>query len=304
MLVFKNCGKFRTLQLSVRCLNGKEQFHNEDYGRKRRMKIDKAELIYFSPTGTTKSILAAIAEGLGAGRVEHLDLTPAGTDAGELKEISGELVIIGTPVYSGRVPLSAAKRLQRLKTRGGAAVVVVVYGNRAYEDALLELKNIVAEAGFTPVAAAAFVGEHSFASETMPIANGRPDTEDLRKAKAFGRSIREKMERKGTHVKPRSLEVPGNFPYKERVRPSRVTPVTRKGACTACGTCVEFCPVAAITLQNDSVVSDGNMCILCCACVKDCPEGARVVEDATAREKMEKLSVNCRERKEPEIYLL
>ncbi len=268
------------------------------------MKIDEVRLIYFSPTRTTKSTLTAIAEGLGVDKVEHLDLTPPGADAGEFEEIRGELVIIGTPVHSGRVPLRAVKRLQRLRTKGGAAVIVVVYGNRAYEDALLELKNIVTESGFTPVAAAVFVGEHSFASETTPIANGRPDTQDLRKAKAFGKAVREKMERVGAHIEPRLLEVPGSFPYKERAKPSKVTPVTRKGVCTMCGKCVAFCPVAAITMENDSVVSDGNICILCCACVKDCPEGARVVEDPAARERTEKLSANCRERKEPETYFL
>ena len=267
------------------------------------MRIDEVRLIYFSPTRTTKSALMAIAEGLGAGRVEHLDLTPAGAESQEIEEIRDELVIIGTPVYSGRVSLSAVKRLQRLKAKGTAAVIVAVYGNRAYEDALLELKNIVAGAGFTPVAAAAFVGEHSFATETRPIANGRPDAQDLRKAKAFGEAVREKMERMGVPTEPRSLAVPGNFPYRERAKPSKVTPVTRKGVCTACGKCVEFCPTAAITIEDDSVVSDGNICILCCACVKDCPEGARVVEDPAARERTEKLSTNCKERKEPEVYL-
>jgi ferredoxin len=267
------------------------------------MKIEKVRLIYFSPTGTTKSTLMAIAEGLAADRVEHLDLTPPGTESRELEEVPGELTIIGTPVYGGRVPLSVVKRVQRLKTRGSAAVIVAVYGNRAYDDALLELKNIVAEAGFTPVAAAAFVGEHSFATETTPIANGRPDTEDLKKAKAFGEAVREKMERVGGHAEPSSVNVPGNFPYKERAKPSKVTPVTRKGVCTECGKCVASCPAAAITMKNGSVMSDENICILCCACVKGCPEGARVVEDLSARERVGRLSVNCRERKEPEVYL-
>ena len=178
-----------------------------------------------------------------------------------------------------------------------------MYGNRAYEDALLELKDIVAGAGFTPVAAAAFVGEHSFASGTTPIANGRPDAQDLGKAKAFGGAVREKMERIGTRAAPPSLEVPGNFPYKERAKPSRATPVTLRKLCTGCGECVAVCPTAAITMEDDSVVSDGNTCILCCACVKGCPERARIVENPGAKERAEKLSMNCRERKEPEMYV-
>ena len=39
------------------------------------------------------------------------------------------------------------------------AVLVVVYGNRAYDDALLELSDIATGAGFVPLAAGAFVGE-------------------------------------------------------------------------------------------------------------------------------------------------
>ena len=39
------------------------------------MKGDTVKLIYFSPTGTTKKILQAMAQGMSVGRIDHLDLT-------------------------------------------------------------------------------------------------------------------------------------------------------------------------------------------------------------------------------------
>jgi ferredoxin len=294
MLDFKNYRKFLRLAKGLR---------NEDYERNMPMKIDAVKLIYFSPTRTTKTTLMAIAEGLGADSTEHIDLTSVEVESREIGKVRDELVVIGTPVYGGRVPLSAVKRLQRLKGGSGPAVIVVVYGNRAYEDALLELKTIVTEAGFTPVAAAAFVGEHSLASESTPIAGGRPDTQDLFKAKEFGMAVRENMERMRVLPVLYALKTPGNFPYKERSKPSGATPVTRAGVCVACGKCLALCPTGAITMEENGAVSDGTKCILCCACVKDCMEKARVVEDPGARDRAEKLRISCRERKEPEIYL-
>ena len=42
------------------------------------------------------------------------------------------------------------------------AVPVVLFGNRNFDDGLIELRNILTEDGFMPVAGGAFVGEHAF----------------------------------------------------------------------------------------------------------------------------------------------
>jgi len=96
--------------------------------------------------------------------------------------------------------------------------------------------------------------------------------------------------------------VPGNFPYKERMKPMTISPITREALCTACGTCAAVCPKEAIVV-NDTVVTDANACIICCACVKNCPTQARVMEDPFIRQKAEWLSANCHDRKEPEVYI-
>ena len=175
----------------------------------------------------------------------------------------------------------------------------MVYGNRDYEDALLELSDLLKEKGFVPVAAAAFIGEHSFSRPEMPVAAGRPDEEDLRKAMAFGLQIREYL----SHVSDASLvpplEVKGQRPYKQKGKHNPQAPVVEADLCTQCGYCEAICPVGAITLVDDGTVSDPQKCIKCCACVKECPQGARSFDSPFTPWLFE----HCQARREPEIFM-
>lgn len=266
------------------------------------MNVNLATLIYFSPTHTTKRVLEGIVQGIRVGAVEHLDLTSPGASAGAQVNMHDELAIIGAPVYAGRIPLDAVRRLRRLQGHDTPAVIVVVYGNRAYEDALRELWDLVAAAGFYPVAGGAFVGEHSFSTAAMPIAVGRPDQADLDQARAFGRRVQEKLE--GVHALDEMPppHVPGDFPYKERGQPFRIAPITHEAQCTLCEKCAAACPTAAITI-GDVVTTDPEACILCCACVKICPDDARVMADPHIERMTEWLYTNFGARKEPEVYM-
>jgi ferredoxin len=266
------------------------------------MNIRKIKTVFFSPTETTAKIVNGIAQGMDPEVVSRIDLTPPGARDHEVEDIRGELTIIGTPVYAGRVPAEAVRRLQRIKGEHTPAVVVVVYGNREYEDALLELKNIVTELGFRPVAGAAFIGEHSYSTAATPIAPGRPDDEDMKKAKRFGESIQEKISRLHTLDGIPALQVPGNYPYVEWDKPSPMTPVTVESLCTLCAECAAACPMAAITVE-ESVLTVKDACIRCSACIKKCPSGARKWESARIDQVRKWLGENCRQRKEPQIYL-
>ncbi len=266
------------------------------------MNINAAKLVYFSPTRTTKIIVEGIVQGLQVDTVEDIDLTPTEAGTGPFAEMHDELAIIGSPVYGGRVPMDMVRRLERLKANETPAVVVVVYGNRAYDDALLELKDLVTQAGFKPIAAGAFIGEHSYHNETTPIAGGRPDTEDLKKAGEFGKEIRNKMRDIHAPGDIPPLVVPGNFPYRERGKASKESASTEEALCSKCEKCSTVCPTATITIE-ETVMTDPIACILCCACVKNCPTGARVMESPWVKEKAELLSTNNRERKEPEVYI-
>ena len=266
------------------------------------MHVEPITLISFSPTGTTKTVLEGIAQGLQADVAEFVDLTRPEADAREFPPFHDTLAILGAPVYGGRIPAVAAARFSRLRAKGIPAIIVAVYGNREYEDALLELKDIAIAGGFVPVAGAAFIGEHSFDEETTPIATGRPDIQDMRNTEELARMIRGKMERLDTLGDMPPLHVPGNTPYKDGMSWPPMSPVTMGSLCTKCGACAAACPTAAI-IVGDTVVTDEYLCILCTACVKNCPAGARTWQHPNVEEAANWLSTNCHERKEPEFYL-
>ena len=265
------------------------------------MEIKKVKLVYFSPTGTTQKVLESIAQGITDEDVEHINLTLPDNAQKPLPPFSDELVLIGAPVYGGRLPVDAVNRFKQIKASKTLAIPIVVYGNREFEDALLELKNLAIDLGFRPVAGAAFIGEHSFATKDAPIASGRPDSLDVQKARDFGVKIKEKIAALQSPDTRIDLEIPGRFPYEGGPRPMVVAPVTKEDTCTLCGTCASVCPTAAISV-NDSVETTIELCIRCCACVKSCPTGARVWEDSVMQTITTWLKENCGTRKEPQMF--
>jgi ferredoxin len=193
-------------------------------------------------------------------------------------------------------------RLRNITGCGGPAVVLVVYGNRAYEDALLELRDLALDAGFQPIAAGAFIGEHSYSQEAAPIALGRPDAADMAAAVAFGETVRAKLRRLATLEALPPLTVPGNFPYKDSGLTSGVTPTTDAAQCHRCGECVSVCPVGAIAAEDPSH-ADPETCIRCCACVKFCPLGAKAMDHPRIQQFRGYLLQNHSAPKQPETYL-
>jgi len=266
------------------------------------MDINSAKLIYFSPTKTTRKVIEGISHGLQVVNVEHVDLTLSDAMIQERPVFYDDLAVIGAPVYSGRLPTVAISRLRKLTGNGAPAVIVVVYGNRAYEDALLELMDVALDAGFKPIAAGAFIGEHSYSTNYTPIAVGRPDLEDLGRAKAFGKMIREKMINMRALDQLVPLQVPGNFPYKEPRMLSDISPAIQEVLCKRCKQCTSVCPTAAINM-DDPTLTEKSLCIRCCACVKSCQVGAKTMDDPRIKQGAEQLSVNCAIRKEAETYL-
>jgi ferredoxin len=263
------------------------------------MYVTSCELIAFSPTGTTRTVIGAVAEGIGS-PASAFDLTLPETHA----PAPGEIAVIGTPVYAGRVPETAVARLRRhVRGMGRPAVLVVVYGNRAFEDALLELRDLALELGFVPVAGAAFIGEHSFSTAQWPVAEGRPDATDREKAVSFGRSVREMLEGVSAPADLRPLEVPGNVPYRQGVQPSTICPETDAQTCVLCGECARSCPSGAITLAEDRVLTEAALCLRCCACSRVCPAGARVMLHEKILEFGRMLSTQYAQRREPEFFL-
>lgn len=245
---------------------------------------------YFSPTGTTAKVARAIAQGSGCS-VREVDLSvPASSETLG----SDEILLVAVPVFGGRVPAVALERLSVLKGNGQPAVAVAVYGNRAFDDALLELKDALEANGFQVVAAGAFVARHSIARS---IAVGRPDAHDLEIAEGFGADVMQKL----TNKELEPVQVPGDPAYREKVGNASPHP-TAGDACVSCGTCAKSCPVGAIPLETPAE-TDGSKCINCMRCVSVCPTNARSLPDAmlTAVEGM--LKKVASDPKQPELFL-
>jgi ferredoxin len=242
------------------------------------LKIEKVYSIYFSPTGTTEKVVNAIAAGTGLS-YESINLTTF-KERRTFRHSFGEndLVIAGMPVYGGRIPINLDDFFSGLNGNRTPAVALVVYGNREYEDALIELKIKLEERGFKVIAGAAFIGEHTFSKN---IAGGRPDTSDLKVAGEFGGKVIREIDKtmKG------KLTVKGNYPYTARgFHPVKMGPVaaaavvTATGDCTLCGVCAEECPWGVITVR-DTVTIDYPKCLRCLRCVRVCPVGALKITD-------------------------
>lgn len=276
------------------------------------MDIGSIACVYFSPTGTTGRIVEGIASGMEGKDVTVLDCTAKKQRHGISRAFRDEVVMLAAPVYYGRVQETAAKCFKALSAYKTPAVLVVVYGNRAYDDALLELYDIAVSGGFIPVACAAFIGEHSFSSEVLPIAPGRPDKQDLGKARGFGAAVSKKLQGLVSLDQVKPLIVPGRRPYVEtealyKIREMRkggasFTPETDGSLCTRCNRCIEVCPQDAID-SVDVTRTDKWQCLLCLSCVKACPTGARRLTEPMLLKRIGELYEACRERKEPEYYL-
>jgi len=265
------------------------------------MQFNKVRLICFSPTKTSQKVVEALGAAISGVEIEKIDLTYPDFQGG-VQLGSDELAIIGVPVYAGRVATPAADRLRTIKGNNTPAIIVVLYGNREYEDALIELRDLALENSFIPFAACAFIGEHSFSSSDMPIAAGRPDEADLAAARDFGEKVFATLTAMDDMVVKPPVEVPGNSPYKEGMGPLPFTPMVNHLECTKCGECLSTCPSGAISLGNE-IEMDNGLCVFCCACIKNCPEEAITIEAAPLQQKKQWLHENCRERKDPSFFL-
>lgn len=248
--------------------------------------------ICFSPTGGTKRVAAILSQAL-ADETVTVDLTARNVDFSRLPLTREDVVLVAVPSYSGRVPAVAAERLAAMHGNGARAVLVCVYGNRACEDTLVELRDTVCRAGFTVVAAVAAVAEHSIARQ---YAAGRPDAEDEKVLRDFAARIRRKID-DGCRDEP---AIPGNRPYRKAAGAGIVPKATR--ACVRCGLCAAKCPVRAIDAKDPRRV-DKAACISCMRCVAICPHKARRVNWLLLALAGRMLKKVCTERKSCEAYL-
>ena len=247
------------------------------------MEIKTVWAVYFSGTGTTQKVVTTLAKSLSqslAAEYKETSFTSPAARQQELAFAAGDLVVLGVPVYAGRVPNLIMPYIKDMVHGNGAlAVPVVLYGNRNFDDGLMELRNLMRDNGFHPVSAA-IVGEHSF-SKTLGA--GRPDGDDMALVAELADKTAAKVKAL-TEAPAEAVAVEGCDPIRPYYTPRdrhgepirdflKAKPMTDPDKCVKCGLCARLCPMGSIDPADFSNIA--GKCIKCCACVKKCPTGAK-----------------------------
>lgn len=265
------------------------------------METESLKIVCFSPTGTTKKVALSIAKGLAIQQADFYDITMPKARENIAKTTANELLIVAVPVYMGRVPALINDYLNNIKAHKTPVVCVVVYGNRMFGNALLELSDIMSRTGCITIAAGAFIGEHSFSGKDYPIAALRPDNDDLYCAEKFGKSIKEKLLTMKSVDEMPKVHITGNYPYGGVTELWSVDFIEISDKCTHKGICAEVCPTGAIDIHDSSII-EKEKCISCCACIKNCPENARSIKESKVKEAAIRLNSLFFEPKVPEVF--
>lgn len=244
----------------------------------------------FSPTGGTRRVCDLLCSPWPSATVYDLfanDTLPSTLDA-------DDVCFFCVPSYGGRVPELAIQRLQKLSGHQARAILVCVYGNRDYEDTLLELKDLLAQNDFRCCAAISAIAEHSIMHQ---FATGRPDAQDITALTDYSNRIQTALQQ-GTLSD--DVSVPGHRPYRSYggvpLKPHA------SNQCTECGLCACECPVHAIDAACPRS-TDTSLCISCMHCISICPQNARHLNRLMLLAASKKLQSACQTRKENELFL-
>lgn len=260
------------------------------------MEVSNIRSVFFSPTYSTRHIVRLITTQFGDNLTEY-DITQA-IPVNDVVSEKNDLLVVGVPVYAGRVPGRSLRALRRFKGDATPAIIVCVYGNRDYDDALLELKDIVQENGFKVVAAGAFIAQHSIFPE---VGQGRPDETDMEAITAFAHHSIKILEGLSDISALPDIAVKGNYPYRI---PSGI-PLHPKGNknCNECNACVKLCPTQAIP-ENMPRSTDEGKCISCGRCIAVCPQNARLFKGILYKMAGKRFVHAYYARKEPETAFI
>ena len=274
------------------------------------MKISCVKAVYYSATGSTKKVVTGIAEQIGEALgvpVVSFDFSLPQNRTEVQTYGADELVVFGTPVYAGRVPNKMLPVVQNnFKAEGALAVPVVTFGNRNFDNGLIELRNELENNGFHTIAGAGVACEHVFSDK---LATGRPDEKDWEQLSAFAREVANKIT--GLTEIPAPAEVRGENPVGPYYTPLgtdgkpavflKAKPKTKEELCDRCGICAEVCPMGSIPAENPLEVT--GICIKCQACIKKCPTHAKYFDDPAFLSHVAMLEQNYTRRAETEVFV-
>lgn len=272
------------------------------------MNISSVTAVYYSATGNTQRVTESIAQKISEEWNTPFHVFDFSYPKNRAPQSYGpnDLVVFGTPAYAGRIPNKILPFIQTLFQGNGAlAVPVVTFGNRSFDNALIELREELEQHGFHTIAAGAFPAQHAFSDK---LAKGRPDDGDMEIIARFADDIAGKV-RTLTHI-PEPVFVPGTEPIAGYYTPLgidgkpaaflKAKPKTRE-TCTDCKACVAVCPMGSIDFDNPALVP--GVCIKCHACVKACPLQSKYFDDPAFLSHVAMLEQTYGERAKVEVFL-
>lgn len=248
--------------------------------------MKKIRGIYFSGTGSTKKVLKYF---LDSWKQEY-QLISIPFDLCDTFD-HDDVCVAAIPCYGGRVPSVASAYLNKLKGSNTAVILIVTYGNRAYDDTFVELEDILKERGFIVRGAMAVICQHSIIHQ---FASNRPNNDDLKQISNDALKFKEYL------TDNNKIKLPGNRPYRQ-YNSVPLKPSASK-ACNKCGICVAQCPVGAILKENPAKV-DKEICISCMRCMAVCPQHARKLNGLLLKIGAIPMKKECQKNKENEIFL-
>lgn len=255
--------------------------------------MKKIREVFFSPGGTVKQISKLFCNAAQWNDTNKIDLLNEKI-LEQQKFTSEDILVISMPVLAGRIPKVATEQIKKIKGENTPAIAMVVYGNRDYDDALIELVDVITENGFKIIGAGAFIARHSIFPQ---VAQNRPDEKDVKIIQSFAEQCLRKIEIE----EPKIINVKGNRPYKEY---SSSLPIHPKGDsnCIKCGHCAKICPTAAIDVNNPRKTNK-KICISCTACIYQCPVHARKFSGILYNVASSKFEKKCSDYKVPELFI-
>lgn len=241
---------------------------------------------YFSPTNGTENAVAILTDYI-AKDWRDIDLTKPSTRDNSFEMSKEDFLVIGMPVYSGRLP-QVEGMFDCLKGNDTPCVICACYGNRDYDDTLLELQDELRKRGFICFAGCSMVIPHVY---NQKIGANRPDDKDKVELEQFAEKIKQSL-----HSSIKEVKVKGNNPYKA-LKENNQTPVNNQEVCIGCGKCVAVCPSKAI---NENFIGDGELCVRCMKCVFVCPVNSRSLDVSKLTNWLEE---NCSTRSNNDYFI-
>lgn len=278
--------------------------------------VMKVNAVYFSATETTKKVVCRICKNLINAcynkkeqqkdvQFKVIDFTSLDVRKEKFNFDENDIVVIGVPTIAGRVPNLLLPFLNSIDGNNAICIPIVTFGNRNFDDSLIELSEIMKKNSFNIIAAGAFVGEHSFSNI---LAKDRPDKKDFMIIDEFSNKVSDKILKGNFNM---ISEISGEVPYRNYFAPQdrygnkinfiSIKPNTKLEICNDCKICYEVCPLKSIDYNNVSNVS--GKCMKCCACIKKCPNNAKYFDDKGYVYHKEELEALYYKRKEPVYFL-